>query len=390
MQCSKCGCQMHGKETTCACCGRVHSSNSDFSAGRTPPANHRDGQKALAVSVCVAVLIALALAFGAWVVSARQAKQKAALQEAREVRLAATLVSLRAAHPAASFDRYPGDNNSLAFQAQLSTCDVRGLTFSRTDGSDTLTVNVSLLGYKPDHQAPTVYVALYGEDGTLLAEKAIVRFVNAEMEQGETREVKDTLDYPKNGVPLFVGVSDEAAIITPASVAASYAGPPPTDAAPAPASALSDKERADQEIKEGQARWTADKAANAQAQGKEALGGEAPVPCPAPRPYAQVMSDWINAEPQGMVITWPYGDKAAMRMDLSAEGASPYEDADFARSMALAFMEKRLDAGFKARDAANCRLVFCNTRTGDTLTTTPDVSAPQMQAVIDQATASGH
>lgn len=267
MQCSKCGYQMHGKETTCVCCGRVHSSYSEplfppvvaqracESCGRVQNAGSQrcpscgvnpsfqgsslrpasSGQRVVTLVVAAVALAVLVLGLSAWGLSAQrqEAAQEAQAKAARKERLAATLASLRAARPAAFFDRYPGDNNSLAFQAQLSTCDVRGLTFSRTEGSDTLTVNVSLLGYKPDHQAPTVYVALYGEDGTLLAEKAIVRFVNAELEQGETREVEDTLDYPKNAVPVFVGINEGSADVAPASAAAPVNAPlPTTDAAP--------------------------------------------------------------------------------------------------------------------------------------------------------------
>lgn len=265
MQCSKCGYQMHGKETTCVCCGRVHSSyseplfppvvaqrtcgscgrvqnasnqrcpscgvNPSFQGSSLRPASSGVGQRGVTLVVAAVVLAVLVLGLSAWGISAQrqEAAQEAQARAARKERLAATLASLRAARPAAFFDRYPGDNNSVPFQARLTTCDVRGLTFSRTDGSDTLTVNVTLLGYKANHQSPLVNVALYGEDGTLLAEKAIVEFTRAELEQGETREVEDTMDYPKSGIPVFAGVNEGSADVAPVSAAPQPPASPATN-----------------------------------------------------------------------------------------------------------------------------------------------------------------
>lgn len=268
MECSKCGYRMRAGETACPCCGRQHAAAPvlRFLMPARPPACARcgliqeaggglcrscgrlaasgirasdarwtDGWRPLAALLLAAALV---LAFGAWCLSAQQAQGRAAAlarlraeaeARAREARLTATLARLRAARPAASFERYPGDNASVPFSARLTMCDVRGLTFRRPEGDSSLSVNVSLTGYRADDQAPTVYVALYDENGAMLAQEAIVRFVSAELKAGETREVEDTMDYPKGAAPVFVGVNEGGA--SPPAASPTTAALPPSPVA---------------------------------------------------------------------------------------------------------------------------------------------------------------
>lgn len=359
----------------------------------TPPRRFPDG---LQITL---VVILLLIGSGVWAVVAKMDRARANAEaqqqaEAREARLSATLMRLRSASPA--FDRYPGDNNAVPLKVRLTTCDVRGIAFSRTDGSDTLSVNVSITGYKADHQAPTVNVALYGENGDLLAQKAIVEFTNAELEQGETREVEDTLDYPKTGVPIFVGVNEGSAADT-------FAAPTAETSPPPAASSMTDAQRAAQEVKAAQGRYVAEKA-----KGEEDNSPAAPS---SSRPYAEVMADYKRAMAPGMLVEWPYGSQSTMRMAITEQafsenlpqlsdqaeqdGVSLYTeskiaDADFAKSMALAFMSKRMDAGFRVLDAANCRVVVTDLHTGASFSATPDLSDPKLSALVEQANANGH
>ena len=431
MQCSKCGYHMHGSETMCVCCGQQHSNLANLTFPMTPariacpscglmqdvgsrfcrscginpsfsmkdlPRRWLDGTKAAMV---IAALVVLILGGGIWGVVTQQDEARAnaeaqRIAQAREARLDLVLTRLRSARPAAAFDRYPGDNNSLPLKARLTTCDVRGITFSRTDGSDTLSVNVSLTGYKADHQAPTVNVALYAENGDLLAQKAIVEFANAELEQGETREVEDDMDYPKTGTPVFVGVNE--------GPADSFASPPPDFSQPVAAEpAMTDAQRATDNVKAAQERWKQDAV-----QGEEnGVGAIAP----APRPYTAVMADYKRAMAPDMLVEWPYGSEGTMGMTITEQafaqnlpqlsgqaeqdGVSLYTeskiaDADFAKSMALAFMSKRMDAGFKVLEAANCRVIVLDQHTGASFSATPDLSDPKLSALVEQANASGH
>ena len=113
------------------------------------------------------------------------------------------------------------------------------------------------------------------------------------------------------------------------------------------------------------------------------------------RAYAQAMNNFKRDEAPDVLITWPYGDQDTMRLETTPkfffsclpglrsraydDGSTIYDesnkaDAELAKSMALAFVGKRLGAGFSPSQAARCHLVFRNMETGTTADVTPDMS----------------
>lgn len=196
------------------------------------------------------------------------------------------------------------------------------------------------------------------------------------------------------------------------------AGPPPIPArmavpvaAAPPPLVLDPKERARRAVKEAQGRYAADNA-----QGTDANAGAdkstPATPPPTPRPYREVMAEFARDEAAaGFTVTWPYGDASTARMEITGraflenlpalraraqadgravDAESNVADAELAKDMALAFMSKRLDSGFKAAAAANCRLVLHNQGTGATVSASPDFSRdPEMAADFNNLTRTG-
>jgi hypothetical protein len=166
----------------------------------------------------------------------------AAAALAREKKLTAVLTGLQAKFPVAWVGRYPGDGGYVLVNKPLSLCLVRSLTFGLAGDKDNLWVNVGMIGIRRESQAPVVNVTLFDEDGNTLARKAIVKFLDSDLDYGETRQVKDTMDYPKAGQSAFVAVDENGLAGTGSPAASSSDGdssasvvpsaipsPPPSD-----------------------------------------------------------------------------------------------------------------------------------------------------------------
>lgn len=135
---------------------------------------------------------------------AAKAAAKAELE--RQQRLSATLTRLRMAYPSYHFALYPGDSGTATFNAQFDKTTVRTVSIARTAGSYSMTV--TMYGSQTENQAPKINVSLLDEKGTLLARKAIVEFINADLSPGETRPVTDSMDIPSVVAPSFIAVDE--------------------------------------------------------------------------------------------------------------------------------------------------------------------------------------
>jgi hypothetical protein len=138
----------------------------------------------------------------------RQEAEAAQQAQEREQRLTQTIQGLAGAYPAYHFAFYPGDAGMVPINATLTKSCVRTLYFSRA--GDVLSVDVSLIGIQPQNEGPTVFVALWDEAGNLIARTAIVEFTSADLGDGETQEVQDTMTLPPNSQPVFVSVDEGA------------------------------------------------------------------------------------------------------------------------------------------------------------------------------------
>ncbi len=379
IHCPICGRRQENGARYCPNCGK--------SVPSSPPPRTSPPTRIVAAVVLVVVAVLIIGGITSSIMAEQARAQQAARQQqedaakAREARLAQTLASLKAANPTGWIGRYPGDNNSLPVNARLSLCDVRGLNFTRTDGSDSLSVNVSLTGYRSDPQAPKVYVALYDETGRLLARSAIVAFTNAELKQGETREVEDNMDYPQTGTPMFAGVDEGVFAEVASSSSQTAASPAPT--------VLDGAERARREVQAAQERWHQDSS--------NAGGGDGQAVTFNEDHYQQRIRSWVDwhnslgdGNPSGdgdSVFHWPNnGDESSIQIDqgprtyakdLSLTGGDLKTIHDVDETIvtinAQTFFKARLDEGLSRDEAARCTVILQDPA-GYTVTGRPSVS----------------
>jgi len=203
---------------SCPFCGRQQQGfvPSHQQRTRPPAATGKWGVALLAVVVC--------LSGGYFFVSRSLKAAQAARAQAAAVRLTRikqAMHNLARQYPAARFALYPEQSSTVAFNAPLTKAQVKTVRFIPDGGS--VRVDVGLLGIRPEATDPKVFVSLFDERGRQLGRAAIVDFVLANLNRGETRQVEDVMTIPAGTAPVIVAVDEGGEVYKAAASAPTFA-----------------------------------------------------------------------------------------------------------------------------------------------------------------------